>query len=100
MGLPPEPEPIPRTALRLRFATGVMIHQGDLDTGRGIITLCGRYDGPLRTDQQGGHLPNLPAFAGATGKPLDLNHHTAVGEPSAACGRLVPGILPLSLGNN
>jgi hypothetical protein len=43
MGLPPVPAPIPRAKLRLRTATGVAVHQGDLDTGQGVITVCGRY---------------------------------------------------------
>ncbi len=43
MGLPPRPDPIPHVTLRLRTANGIMVHQGDLDTGEGIITVCGKY---------------------------------------------------------
>ncbi len=43
MGLPPRPDPIPHVTLRLRTANGVSVHQGDLDTGHGIITVCGKY---------------------------------------------------------
>jgi hypothetical protein len=43
--LPPL-DPIPRVSFRLRILGYGAVHQGDLDTGDGIATLCGKY---LRT---------------------------------------------------
>jgi hypothetical protein len=43
MCLPLTPEAIPHVSLRLRMGAGTAVHRGDLDTGRGITTMCGRY---------------------------------------------------------
>ena len=40
------PEPVPYVTLHLRMIGGSTVHRGDLDTGEGIITVCGKY--PLR----------------------------------------------------
>ena len=42
MDLPPT-DPIPRAAFRLRIVGYRLVHHGDLDTGVGITTLCGKY---------------------------------------------------------
>jgi hypothetical protein len=40
--LPPL-EPIRQVTLRLRMVPGGVVHRGDLDTGQGIATVCGKY---------------------------------------------------------
>lgn len=42
MDLPPT-DPIPRAAFHLRIVGYRPVHHGDLDTGIGITTLCGKY---------------------------------------------------------
>jgi hypothetical protein len=40
--LPPL-EPIRQVTVRLRMVPGGVVHRGDLDTGQGIATVCGKY---------------------------------------------------------
>jgi hypothetical protein len=35
--------PIRQVTLRLRMVAGGVVHRGDLDTGQGIATVCGKY---------------------------------------------------------
>lgn len=39
----PSIDPIPRVAFRLRILGYSAVHRGDIDTGAGITTLCGKY---------------------------------------------------------
>src|SRR5712691_11059055 len=43
MGLPPKPAPISHVSLRFRTPVGTKVHEGDVDTGQGIIAICGKY---------------------------------------------------------
>ena len=41
--LPPTRRPIPHVLSRFRVGCSAMVHRGDMDTGRGLTTLCGKY---------------------------------------------------------
>ncbi len=42
-GKPFKPEPVPYVSFRLRMSLKGAVHQSELDTGSGIITVCGGY---------------------------------------------------------